>query len=77
MLDSPAAEIRFTLSDDMDDTLFDFPLTVKVRLTDDWEAVSATQAGAPVEVSMSEHDGGHFALVQAVPDKGEVVVTNA
>lgn len=76
MLDSPAGEIRFALSDDMDDTLFDFPLTTKVRLPNGWKAASATQAGAPVELSIAEHDDGRFALIQAVPDKGEVVLSD-
>ncbi len=74
MLDSRNGEIRFIPSDDMDDTLFDFPLTIKVRLPDGWKTVRATQAGVPVEVCLSEHDGGRFALVQAVPDKGEVAL---
>jgi len=31
-----------------------------------------TQAGTPVAVSLVGNDGGRFALVQVVPDKGEV-----
>jgi len=67
-------EVRFTLTDRMDDALFDFPLTVKVRLADNWTAVAATQNGKPVEAKLVEHDGGKFALVKAVPDRGEVVL---
>ena len=69
--------IRFTLSDKMDDKLFDYPLTIKVRLHDDWAAASAVQGDKPVEVKLVTHDGGKFALVKAVPDRGDVTLTPA
>ena len=75
-LDSKSQEIRFNLSDDMDDTLFDFPLTVKVHLPDNWRTVRATQAGAPVEVSRLEQDGSRFALIQVIPDRGDITLTD-
>jgi len=69
---SAADEIRFVLSDDMDDTLFAFPLTIKVRLPDEWPGVAATQGGASVEARVVKHEKGRFALVKAIPDRGEV-----
>jgi hypothetical protein len=72
---STGAEIRFTLSDDMDDALFDYPLTVKVRLPDAWEAVKATQSAEPVDVRIVEHEGARFGLAEVVPDRGEVVLS--
>lgn len=65
-------EIRFSLSDDMDDAIFAFPLTIKVRLPDDWLGVAATQGGASVETRIVEQDTRRFALVKAIPDRGEV-----
>ncbi|MBN2581829.1 MAG: polysaccharide deacetylase family protein [Planctomycetes bacterium] len=65
-------EIRLTLSDDMDDTIFTESLTVKIRLPEAWKTAAATQDGKPIEATIVEHDGGRFALVKAVPDKGEV-----
>jgi len=73
-LSSNAREIRLSLSDDMDDTLFTFPLTVKVRLPDDWITLKATQGGKEIEATQIEHEGGRYALVQAVPDQGEIVL---
>ena len=69
-----AQEIRLTLSDDMDDRLFTYPLTVKLRLPNAWKTVSATQGGKMIEATVVEHGGGRFALVKAVPDKGEVSI---
>jgi len=65
-------EIRFSLSDDMDDTLFAFPLTIKVRLPNEWRGVAATQGGAAAETRIVEHEKTRFALVKAIPDRGEV-----
>ena len=72
-----ADEIRFSLSDDMDDTLFAYPLTIKVRLPDAWTGVAATQGGTSVEARIVEHQGGRFALVKAMPDRGEVRLRTA
>ena len=60
----------------MNDPRFDFPLTVKVRLDPAWKTIVATQAAKPVEAKLVEHDGGTYALVQAVPGRGEVTLTN-
>ena len=67
-------KIEFTLTDRMKDDIFDFPLTVKVRLPNGWTSAKATQGGKPVAVRFVSHDGAPYALVEAVPDKGAVVV---
>lgn len=73
--ENTAAKISFTLEDKMDDTAFDFPLTVKVRLPEGWKFVTATQGGKPVGATRIEHEGKAYALVQAVPDRGAVSLT--
>jgi len=65
-------EIRFTVSDTKDDTLFDFPLTAKFRVDAGWSTVAAFQNGASVPSELVEYGGNKYALVQAVPDRGEV-----
>jgi len=67
-------EIRLVLSDDMDDRLFAYPLTVKVRVPDEWQRVAATQDGRVVEATVVRNEHGRFVLVKAVPDRGEVRV---
>ena len=67
-------EIRFTVSDTLDDALFDFPLTVKLRVDAGWGTVAATQAGVSVPAELVEYGGNKYALVQAVPDRGEVAL---
>ena len=67
-------EIRFTLTDRMADDWYDYPLTVKIRIRYAWVRLQATRGGKPVGVSRIEHDGKAYALVQAVPDQGEVTL---
>lgn len=62
--------IRLELSDEMDDSYFTYPLTVKVRLPDAWESVSAKQAGWDAKVKVVAHEGARYALVDVVPDAG-------
>jgi len=68
-------EIAFKIEDRMCDEIFDFPLTVKVRLPNDWKTVSAKQLDKPATAKLVEHEGNKYALVAAVPDRGEVVLT--
>jgi len=75
-----ADKIVLSLTDDMDDTLFDFPLTIKVRLDPSWKAATAKQGTnaenmKEVGCKIVEHNGAKFALVQVVPDRGDVVLT--
>jgi len=71
---SASDKITFSLTDEMDDGYFNFPLTVKVRIPNDWKTVSATQAGKPAIAKVLEHEGASYALVQAVPDAGVVTI---
>nr|O82833.1 RecName: Full=Gellan lyase; Contains: RecName: Full=N-terminal gellan lyase; Contains: RecName: Full=C-terminal gellan lyase; Flags: Precursor [Bacillus sp. (in: firmicutes)]BAA29068.1 gellan lyase precursor [Bacillus sp.] [Bacillus sp. (in: firmicutes)] len=67
-------KITFNLTDRMDDTLFDYPLTVKVRVDDAWSDIGATQAGEPIPFVETIRDGKRYLLVKAVPDKGSVSI---
>lgn len=69
--------IQLSLTDNMDDQLFDFPLTVKLRLPNAWKDFSATQGGTAISAQIVDHDGVRFAVVQAVPDRGEVILRSA
>ena len=71
---SGAKRVVLSLADRMDDALFDEPLTLKVRLPDAWKTVRAAQGGKPVAARLVEHDGAAYALVDAVPDRGEIVL---
>ncbi len=66
--------ISFSLKDAMDDGIYDLPLTVKVRLANNWSSLSATQNGKEVESRIIYHDQDKYALVKAIPDRGQVTL---
>ncbi len=61
-------KIVLSLTCQMDPTIFDYPLTIKVRLPDAWKNnAKATQAGKELAGSVIMHDGAAYLLVKAVP----------
>jgi hypothetical protein len=69
------AVIRLEVKDRMDDTYFNHPLTVKVRLPDAWKTVAAKQADKATRAQLVQHEGAPYALVDVVPDAGLVTVS--
>ena len=72
---SSDSEIVLGLTSKMDPAIFDYPLTIKVRLFDSWKGAKAMQAGKNLPVSLIKQDAASYALVRAVPDHGPVEVT--
>ncbi|WP_191963474.1 T9SS type A sorting domain-containing protein [Pseudotamlana haliotis] len=70
-----ANEVKFTLTDNMLDAAFYFPLSVKVRIDNSWVNVSAVQNGASVDAQVITHNGNKYALIKAVPDLGQVTIS--
>lgn len=66
--------IAFTLVSKMEPTIFDYPLTVKVRLPGKWKTISARQNDAGLPVQFLFHEGAPYALVKVVPDRGRVIL---
>lgn len=64
-------KIELELTDTLDDIMFDQALTIKVDIPDDWTTLTATQDGKAIDCFIE--DG--FAYVNAVPDRGTIVVT--
>lgn len=72
-----ADKITFTLTDEMSDKYFDFPLSVKIKVDDTWQYAAAYQNGVWRKAEVISNSEGTFLMVDAVPDKGEVIVTKA
>lgn len=70
-----ATEIKFTLTDDMLNSAFYFPLSVKIRIDNSWVSVSATQNRVSVDTKIITNGGNKYALVKAIPDEGQVTIT--
>ncbi|MCK5824945.1 MAG: T9SS type A sorting domain-containing protein, partial [Ichthyobacteriaceae bacterium] len=72
--DVKSSEIKFNLTDEMLNSVYNQALTVKLRVSNTWVNVSATQNGKSIDADMISHEGSNYVLVNAVPDAGEVVV---
>ena len=65
-------ELSFALSDNLDDDVYNIPLTVALDLPAGWTAATATQNSAAL-ASRASSDGTVW-LVDCVPDAGAVIV---
>lgn len=68
-------KLVFDLSDDMDDTLFDHPLTLKIKLHSTWSNAMVTQNDQTIGAKIVNHENEKYVLIQAVPDKGLITLT--
>lgn len=68
-------EVAFTLTSRMEPTIFNYPLTVKVRLPDGWKGATAKVKDEMLPAQYLEHEGAPYALVKVAPDRGQVTLT--
>jgi len=66
--------IEFSLKDKMQDALFNFPLTVKIRIANNWTHTKATQKGITINTKIITYNLNQYALVKAVPDQGVITL---
>lgn len=67
-------QIKLTLTHKMNPEVFDFPLTVKVRVDNKWYDASARQGEKELEVKLVNHEGNKYLLLDVAPNKEEVVI---
>lgn len=77
VLSSSENECIIQLSDDLPDSVFNFPLSIRRELPQHWEGVEVTQNGLPVEDSIVTTGAKKYMMFKAVPDAGEVAVRNS
>lgn len=70
-----ANQISFDLKDKMYDTWYDYPLTIKVNING-WTDFTVTQNGLPIGYKVVTNGSNKYVFLDAVPDKGTVVLTN-
>ncbi|WP_416445876.1 polysaccharide deacetylase family protein [Leeuwenhoekiella sp. A16] len=63
-------KITAELTDDLDDSIYNYPLTVKREIPLTWAEVEVTQDGEPVNFSIEEGDEKKYVIFDAVPDAG-------
>ena len=69
-------ELEVTLTDTLPDDLFDHPLTLKVRVPDEWSGkVTYSQDKKTENTDIITIDSKAYVLVNVLPDKGEIIIT--
>ena len=79
-VEGDSSGLRVTLTDEMDDSIYNYPLTVRLNAADGWEAVKIVQ-GDRVSYSKVEYEaypyygGEYYVHAEIVPDGGVATVT--
>lgn len=68
--------IKYTLTDQMDNKMFDFPLTVKFKVPAVWNDIEALQGTEQTSLPLVvvEESGNKYVMVETIPDRGEVTL---
>lgn len=73
--DSTDKAITITVTDNLVDSLFNYPLTIRRPLPDGWTTAVVTQKNLPVEDSIITVSSKKYVMFKAVPDGGDVVIS--
>ncbi|HEX7072133.1 MAG TPA: polysaccharide deacetylase family protein, partial [Rhodothermales bacterium] len=65
------------VTDDLDDTIYDHPITLRRALPEGWANVTVTQDGEPVRQRLLDEDGARYVIFDATPDAGDVAIDKA
>lgn len=63
------------VSDSLDDAVYDYPITIRRELPEGWGNVSVKQGDEPVGSELVEIDSKRYAMFDAIPDGGDVMLT--
>ncbi len=74
VLEENASEIRFILSDTMDNELFDYPLTVRVNVPYSWSSAEVSQNGVFEVCTITKDGTDAYLLIEVVPSEKVVTV---
>ena len=67
--------ISLQVTDHLDDSVYNYPLTLRRPLPDHWPAAAVSQNNRPVPAQIVDAGTNRYAMFDVVPDGGEVVLT--
>jgi oligosaccharide reducing-end xylanase len=73
--DSTGTGITLSVTDNLADSIFNYPLSVRRPLPEGWAAATVTQKGKPVEHTMVTVGDKKYIMFKAIPDGGDVVLS--
>jgi hypothetical protein len=68
------SEIQISLKTDLDDSLFNYPLTLKTEVPSDWKEVRLICGSQEQTLAAREKDGHKVVSYNAVPNTGIIVL---
>jgi Predicted xylanase/chitin deacetylase len=74
-LATDGSSLALSLKDSLDDTIFNFPLTLKTQVPDDWETVRVEQSGKTQVVKAMAESGVNYIYYDAIPDQGNISIS--
>lgn len=66
-----------SLTDNLPDDIFNYPLTLKSEVPADWNYATVTQDGKTQQVEPKLEDGKFYVYYDATPDKGDITLAKS
>lgn len=67
--------ITITVTDNLADSVFNYPLSIRRPLPDGWDTAVVSQNGKPVEDSIVTVNSKKYVMFKAIPDSGDVLIS--
>ena len=74
-LTEKGGKLEVNLTDDLDNTIYNYPLTVRVKVDSSWEAVKIYQNGSYSYATVKTYDGLTVIDAELVPDAGIATIS--
>ena len=71
------SRITVQMTDELDDEIYDYPVTIRRLLPDGWPSATASQNGLAVPYRMVESDVALFIEFDVVPDGGDILLSRS
>jgi len=76
IVSSDTNRIELNVTDTLDNSIFNYPLTVDIIVPSNWDTVRVTQGGKSSTVFAFAFGGNTYVRANVIPDAGDVVLTN-
>jgi len=74
-LEATTEAVRFEVTDTLDNSIYNVPLTIRMLLPGDWVSADAIQNGLPLETRIEHMNTTNYIIIDATPDGGDIIVT--
>ncbi len=75
IISSSSNLIEINVSDNLDNSIYNFPLSAYVKIPSDWNYIRTEQNGIVDTLTTTSTDSGRVALIKVIPDNGTLKIT--